>query len=122
MAPAAEQTAKFSAIAYVYVTLFGVIHDIALEAKTGLDPFAFYGVEDFFLAGARHPGGALLALAVPLAMLLSGTVATVASGAVLRVFRPALAYVYGRISPPRGASACSGFSARFTAASQQSWR
>jgi hypothetical protein len=54
------------------LTIIGVARGIAFSALSGINPFLFYGVQDFLMAGARRPVEALVPIVAALFLVATG--------------------------------------------------
>jgi hypothetical protein len=85
-----DHIGKASIVGYIYLTCAGVIRGMWFYHMTGINPFFYFGVEDYLILGARHPFGLLLPLLMLPYMIIAGTLASLASMLVLVAFRPLL--------------------------------
>jgi hypothetical protein len=89
-----ENIGKASVVGYIYLTGAGVIRGMWFYHMTGINPFFYFGVEDYLILGARHPFGLLLPLLMLPYMIIAGTLASLASMLVLEAFRPLLRRIF----------------------------
>jgi hypothetical protein len=83
-----ERAAAVGTAAYIYATIFGLLHSAAYDFWTGINPLVLYDVQDFLMAGAKRPFAMLVPLLVIPFILLTGLLSSAASTLILFMSRP----------------------------------
>lgn len=87
-------------VAYGYTVIYGALGSTTFYLETGINPWLFYGIEDFLMAGLKHWHGLLVPVLVSIFELFGMFLAAFLSTSMLVLFGPLVRWAVGQMELP----------------------